>query len=168
MTTFDFEFELLKPCEFEQRWEEKEPTFEVPAEHRRSFRQVKLLKEDSEEECEDEPYPKTGIRGSPQMFPRKLRKMLEEVAPHVMAWNTSGNGFHIFDIDVFTSEVLLKYFRHQNYTSFQRQLNLYKFKKICKGYGPDVGSYIHDSFQRDKPGLLPNVIRPKCSRTLAR
>jgi hypothetical protein len=83
--------------------------------------------------------------------------MLEQVDPQVMAWNACGNGFHIYDMESFTTKVLLEYFRHQKYSSFQRQLNLYGFRKVCKG--PDVGAYAHDHFQRDAPALLPSVRR---------
>jgi hypothetical protein len=129
---------------------------------RRSSRQIKKVFEghtytEGGEDSDDESYPKTGRRGSPQVFPRKLYEMLEQVDPRVMAWNACGNGFHIFDMDSFTTQVLLDYFRHQKYSSFQRQLNLYGFRKVCKG--PDVGAYVHDSFQRSAPALLSSVRR---------
>ena len=42
-------------------------------------------------------------------------------------------------------------------TSFQRQLNLYGFRRVSKGQ--DVGCYLHPQFQRDHPELVLEVKR---------
>jgi len=101
-------------------------------------------------------YPKTGRRGAPQVFPRKLYEILTDEQDSV-SWSKNGKSFTICDMDTFSNDVLLNYFRHQKYSSFQRQLNLYGFRKICKG--PDVGAYAHEFFMRDKPDQLKNVRR---------
>lgn len=44
----------------------------------------------------------------------------------------------------------------QKFSSFQRQLNLYGFRKVHKG--PDTGGYTHQFFKRGEPELL-DVIR---------
>ncbi len=54
-------------------------------------------------------------------------------------------------------DILLAHFRHQKYTSFQRQLNLYGFRKIMSG--PNLGSYAHERFLRDRPEVLHFVRR---------
>lgn len=79
-------------------------------------------------------FPRTGKRGVPQQFPRRLYDMLdsetkaleqaEAICRQIIAWSDSGNAFRIFDIAEFSSTVLPKYFRTTKFSSFQRNLNL--------------------------------------------
>ena len=78
-------------------------------------------------------YPRTGKRGVPQQFPRRLYEMLESEARNaasspqekvVISWSESGKAFRIFDVDSFMASVLPKYFRTKKFSSFQRNLNL--------------------------------------------
>uniref|UniRef100_A0A7S3XKP0 HSF-type DNA-binding domain-containing protein n=2 Tax=Heterosigma akashiwo TaxID=2829 RepID=A0A7S3XKP0_HETAK len=51
----------------------------------------------------------------------------------------------------------MKHFRHDKFPSFQRQLNLYGFRKITRG--PYTGAYAHQYFRRGKPEMLDMVLR---------
>lgn len=42
-------------------------------------------------------------------------------------------------------------------TSFQRQLNLYGFRRITKG--ADMGAYFHPQFRKDRPDLVARIRR---------
>lgn len=46
-----------------------------------------------------------------------------------ITWVDSGSSFAILNTSSFTSELLKKHFKHKNYSSFVRQLNLYGFNK---------------------------------------
>lgn len=91
------------------------------------------------------------------MFPRKLYEILNQQDEIGIEWISDGTGFAITQMDVFTDVVLQGFFRHSKYSSFQRQLNLYGFRKVNKG--PDTGAYAHDSFKRGSPELLRFVRR---------
>ena len=78
-------------------------------------------------------YPRTGKRGVPQQFPRRLYEMLESEAKlhptqpsdsAVISWSSSGKAFRIVDVGAFAAAVLPKYFRTKKFSSFQRNLNL--------------------------------------------
>ena len=75
----------------------------------------------------EQKYPRTGKRGAPQVFPRKLYQILQNEKDETVRWTKGGHSFIITDMETFTSETLLSYFRHTKYSSFQRQLNLYVF-----------------------------------------
>ena len=75
----------------------------------------------------------------------------------MIEWTSSGLAFNITNMEEFCGGVLMNYFRHDKYSSFQRQLNLYGFRKVVKG--PDVGAYAHPRFLRGRLDLLPEVRR---------
>ena len=93
-------------------------------------------------------YPRTGKRGAPQAFPRKVFEILSEQPAEIISWTPSGLAFVIHDMPRFVSEVLQKYFAHQKFSSFQRQLNLYGYRRIEPGGDEPAGSFAHDSFRR--------------------
>ncbi len=89
--------------------------------------------------------------------------MLEhEVASReVISWLPQGQAFKVFNAKEFEAHLLPKYFKHSKIASFQRQLNLYGFKRICKG--DDVGAYYHTQFLRGRRDLLREIQRVSTS-----
>jgi HSF-type DNA-binding len=53
----------------------------------------------------------------------------------------------------------LRYFRQTKFTSFQRQLNLYGFKRLT--VGRDHGGYYHPFFLRGRPDLCKRISRTR-------
>mmetsp|Transcript_28818 Transcript_28818/g.45398 ORF Transcript_28818/g.45398 Transcript_28818/m.45398 type:complete len:601 (+) Transcript_28818:160-1962(+) len=112
----------------------------------------------------DMPRKKTG--GVSQPFPDKLMSMLDrETATHpdVVTWCPHGRAFVVKKPKVFTAEVMINYFRQSKLTSFQRQLNLYGFRRITQGL--DAGAYYHELFLRGRPDLTSKMVRQKVKGT---
>jgi len=110
------------------------------------------------------PRKKTG--GVSQPFPDKLMSMLDrETANHpdVITWCPHGRAFVVKKPKVFTAEVMINYFRQSKLTSFQRQLNLYGFRRITQGV--DSGAYYHELFLRGRPDLTSKMVRQKVKGT---
>ncbi|KAI8865533.1 hypothetical protein GQ42DRAFT_110372, partial [Ramicandelaber brevisporus] len=63
-------------------------------------------------------------------FVPKLYEMVSDPKlDHLISWTVSGRSFVVKDVDVFENLVLPAYFKHNNFQSFQRQLNLYSFQR---------------------------------------
>lgn len=101
--------------------------------------------------------------GMANHFPIKLYHMLEHIDLHepqlasVISWQPHGRCFKVRHPKIFEEILLQRFFKHHKYTSFQRQLNIYGFRRITSG--EDRGSYYHELFLRGKKHLCYNMER---------
>jgi hypothetical protein len=98
------------------------------------------------------------IDDSVPTFIRKTYDILEEKKfPDIIDWNSEGTALIIKKPTEFCQKVLPLYFKHNNLTSFIRQLNMYNFHKRRT---QDVDHiYCHELFQKGKKHLLKEIKR---------
>mmetsp|Transcript_23877 Transcript_23877/g.36286 ORF Transcript_23877/g.36286 Transcript_23877/m.36286 type:complete len:122 (+) Transcript_23877:964-1329(+) len=96
-------------------------------------------------------------------FPRKLYIMLSDadqfgIGSDMIKWSEEGDAFAIFDPVKFARVILPKCFQTDKFSSFQRQLHAYSFKRThlhgFKQPPNDLHVYKHSAFRRDCPELL--------------
>ncbi|RKP21704.1 hypothetical protein ROZALSC1DRAFT_26906 [Rozella allomycis CSF55] len=97
-------------------------------------------------------------------FVKKLFRMLEDrIYDDTIAWSDSGITFLIKDPNEFARIILPQNFKHNNISSFIRQLNKYDFHKIKTSdvvkqqFGEQAWEFQHPRFQRGKVDLLVEV-----------
>ncbi|CAG9855498.1 unnamed protein product [Phyllotreta striolata] len=99
-------------------------------------------------------------------FLGKLWKMVNDPnTDHLICWSQAGNSFIIQNQAQFWYELLPLYYKHNNMSSFVRQLNMYGFHKISTiengtmDADKDEIQFFHKYFQKDQPELLRNIKR---------
>lgn len=90
-------------------------------------------------------------------FPCKIYQILENESPDIVRWHSSNIAFRIIDHERFEKEIIPKYFRHNQLSSLQRQLNLYGFK--CISRGDDKGAFFHPKFKRGEWETVKKITR---------
>ena len=87
----------------------------------------------------------------PCFFLEKLFKILEGKAnKNLIHWSKDGKSIIITDPYRFSNNILPNYFKHNNYSSFYRQLNLYGFHKIKNIKNSKSEQFINENFTSDK------------------
>jgi hypothetical protein len=99
-------------------------------------------------------------------FPFKVYRMLtkaeQEGKDDIVSFVPSGKAFRIHKQAEFATEIMPEYFTTSRLSSFQRQLNLYGFRRI--GEGSEKGGYHHEHFQKGCMSLCRKIKRQKTTK----
>ncbi|PVF92815.1 hypothetical protein CPB86DRAFT_159707 [Serendipita vermifera] len=121
--------------------------------------------EDGEQESDDKTQ---ASKPSANNFVNKLHTMISDPAAADFIWWTElGTSFIVSSAGEFSRSILGQHFKHNNFSSFVRQLNMYGFHKINrtprnqKGVQPDAQKweFSHPKFLRGRQDLLDDIKR---------
>ncbi|WJX12106.1 homogentisate 1,2-dioxygenase [Trifolium repens] len=105
------------------------------------------------------PQPIEGLHETrPQPFLTKTFDVVNDQSTnHVVSWNRDGTSFVVWDTHAFSNDLLPRFFKHNNFSSFVRQLHTYGFRKI----DPNRWEFANEGFLREHRHLLRNIRRKK-------
>lgn len=105
-------------------------------------------------------------------FVQKLSSFLDESKnTDLIRWSDKGDSFIVLDEDEFAKTLIPELFKHNNYASFVRQLNMYGFHKrvglsdnsmkASERKNKSPSEYYNPYFKRGHPNLLWLINKPK-------
>lgn len=99
-------------------------------------------------------------------FISKTHDLIVNAPKELIEWTADGTGFVVKEPKRLEKEVLHKYFKHNNFSSFARQLGFYGFRKSRHIFPMDsslIGTrcceYRHKNFIRGRPDLMTEIHR---------
>jgi len=101
------------------------------------------------------------------VFLQKTYELIDTCAPNIASWSPDGLTFVVKDPQKFQFEHIPKYFKHNNFSSFVRQLNFYGFHKVKAdplrieeaetSEESKYWKFHHEKFQRGRPDFLSEI-----------
>ncbi|KAH9964407.1 HSF-type DNA-binding-domain-containing protein [Russula compacta] len=100
-------------------------------------------------------------------FVTKLYQMINDPkSAHFISWTELGTSFVVSNVGEFSRTILGSHFKHNNFSSFVRQLNMYGFHKINRtpraqrtSTDAQTWEFSHHKFLRARPDLLEEIKR---------
>ncbi|KAE8690369.1 Heat stress transcription factor B-4 [Hibiscus syriacus] len=94
----------------------------------------------------------------PAPFLTKTYQLVDDpTTDHIVSWGEEDTTFVVWRLPEFASDLLPNYFKHNNFSSFVRQLNTYGFRKIV----PERWEFANEFFKKGEKHLLCEIHRRK-------
>ncbi|XP_066395403.1 LOW QUALITY PROTEIN: heat stress transcription factor B-4b-like [Miscanthus floridulus] len=99
----------------------------------------------------------------PAPFLTKTYQLVDDpCTDHIVSWGDDDTTFVVWRPPEFARDLLPNYFKHNNFSSFVRQLNTYGFRKIVA----DRWEFANEFFRKGAKHLLAEIHRRKSSQPL--
>uniref|UniRef100_A0A0A0L4W8 HSF-type DNA-binding domain-containing protein n=1 Tax=Cucumis sativus TaxID=3659 RepID=A0A0A0L4W8_CUCSA len=97
----------------------------------------------------------------PAPFLTKTYQLVDDPSTdHIVSWGEDDTTFVVWRPPEFARDLLPNYFKHNNFSSFVRQLNTYGFRKIV----PDRWEFANEFFRKGEKHLLCEIHRRKTAQ----
>ncbi|XAR64043.1 hypothetical protein NMG60_11024242 [Bertholletia excelsa] len=97
----------------------------------------------------------------PAPFLTKTYQLVDDpTTDHIVSWGEDDTTFVVWRPPEFARDLLPNYFKHNNFSSFVRQLNTYGFRKIVQ----DRWEFANEFFKKGEKHLLCEIHRRKTSQ----
>lgn len=103
------------------------------------------------------------------IFLRKTYHMIDTCDSNVASWSNDGLSFVVKDPEIFAMKIIPQFFKHNNFSSFVRQLNFYGFRKVRSDQikistdqkeEDKYWRFRHEKFVRGQPNWLVEIRKP--------
>ncbi|ORZ22107.1 hypothetical protein BCR42DRAFT_447441 [Absidia repens] len=157
----------------------KSPKKESPVKRQRSLSRSLSPSESTSSPWSNSPRKKKSATGEEftqrsqrniPAFLNKLYSMVDDNSTNdLIRWSEDGKSFIVEQQEVFSKTVLPRFYKHNTFSSFVRQLNMYDFHKVphiqqgvlVADIEHELWEFSHPNFQRNRYELLHLVVRKR-------